>query len=219
MPCTITDAEARNGGASISLTVQGTAAVLVINEIDYDQPGTDTAEFVEIRNDDSVSVDLSAYNIQMINGNGGAEYRLFNLPAVNLAPSDYFVLCGDAANVPNCDLDVSPNSDLIQNGPPDAVALRFGTTIIDTVSYAGNTVAPYTEGAGIGLLDDPAFTGASISRCPDGTDTNQNNVDFSLQNTAITPGAANACAPAVVINETDYDQPGTDSARVCRNSQ
>src|SRR6185503_8599946 len=44
-----------------------TAAALVINEIDYDQPGTDTAEFVEIRNNDVVSVDLSGYNIQMIN--------------------------------------------------------------------------------------------------------------------------------------------------------
>ena len=32
------------------------------------------------------------------------------------------MLCGDAANVANCDWDVSPNTDLIQNGA-DAVAL------------------------------------------------------------------------------------------------
>lgn len=188
------------------------AANLVINEIDYDQPSTDASEFVEIRNNDSISVDLSAYNLQLINGSGGgaAQYQLFALPVVNLAPGDYFVVCGDAANVPNCDLDVTPNTDLIQNGAPDAAALRFGTTIIDAVSYEGNTGAPYTEGSGVGLLDDPAFTGAGISRCADGVDTNQNNVDFSLRR--ITPGAANACLPAVVINEIDYDQPGTDAA-------
>src|SRR6185503_612708 len=103
-----------------------------------------------------------------------------------------------------------PDTDLIQNGAPDAVALRFGTTIVDTVSYEGDTGAPYTEGSGAGLLDDPAFTGAGISRCPDGADTNQNNVDFSFH--VITPGAGNACQPAVVINEIDYDQPGTDGA-------
>jgi len=177
------------------------AAALVINEIDYDQPGTDTAEFVEIRNNDVVSVNLSGYNIQMINGSGGAEYRVVNLPAVSLAPGDYFVVCADSANVLNCDLDSTPNTDFIQNGAPDAVALRFGSTIIDTVSYEGDTVAPYTEGTGAGLLDDAAFTGAGISRCPDGLDTNQNNIDFSLHFS--TPGAANACLPVVVINEID----------------
>lgn len=198
--------------ASFETASAAVANDLVINEIDYDQPGTDASEFVEIRNNDSVSVNLSGYNIQMINGNAGgaAQYQLFNLPAVNLAPGDYFVLCGAAANVPNCDLDVTPNTDLIQNGAPDAVGLRFGTTLIDAVSYEGNTGAPYTEGSGMGLLDDPAFTGAGISRCPDGADTNQNNVDFSFHK--ITPGAANACLPIVVINETDYDQPGTDAA-------
>src|SRR6185503_3775187 len=125
------------------------------------------------------------------------------------APGDYFVVCADSANVLNCDLDSTPNTDFIQNGAPDAVALRFGSTIIDTVSYEGDTVAPYTEGTGAGLLDDPVFTGAGISRCPDGADTNQNNVDFSFH--VITPGTVN-CLPIVVINEIDYDQPGTDAA-------
>jgi predicted extracellular nuclease len=195
-------------------TVSGavTAAALVINEIDYDQPSTDTAEFVEIRNNDSVSVDLSGYSIQMVNGNAGgaAQYRLFALPAVSLAPGDYFVLCANNTTVANCDLDVSPDTDLIQNGAPDAVALLFNGSVIDTVSYEGDTGTPYTEGTGTGVVDDPAFTDAGISRCPNGSDTHQNNVDFSFHKT--TPGAANACLPAGVINEIDYDQPGTDTA-------
>jgi len=197
LPCTITDAEVRTGNASIALTVQVPAADLVINEIDYDQPDTDTAEFIEIRNNDSVSVDLSAYNLQLVNGaSGGAtQYQLFALPAVNLAPGGYFVVCGNAANVPNCDLDVAPDSNLIQNGDPDAVALRLGTMIVDTVSYEGNTGAPYTEGSGTGLVDT-AEGSQSISRCPDGFDTDVNNNDFFLRTSSA--GAANDCPAAPV---------------------
>ena len=192
------------------------AATLVINEIDYDQPGTDASEFVEIRNNDVVSVNLSSYNLQLINGTGGGAsvYQTIPLNSVMLTPGDYYVVCANTATTANCDQDITPDTNLLQNGnaggtDPDAVALRFGTTIIDTVSYEGNTGAPYTEGSGVGLNDDSTFTGAGLSRCPDGTDTNQNNVDFSFH--MITPGAVN-CLPIVVINEIDYDQPGTDAA-------
>ncbi|MEZ4515743.1 MAG: ExeM/NucH family extracellular endonuclease [Chloroflexota bacterium] len=223
LPVTITDAENRTGNTTIELTVVH-AAALVINEIDYDQPGSDAAEYVEIRNNDSVPVNLDAYSIQMINGNAGgaAQYQLFDLPDVELAVGDYFVLCGNAANVANCDLDVSPNTDLIQNGSPDAVALLLGSTIVDTVSYEGNTSGSYTEGSGSGL-EDPGTTGSdylSISRLPDGTDTNQNNVDFST--VCSTPGEANTsnttdcepdAAPSVVStdplnNATDFPTDG-----------
>ena len=165
---------------------------LVINEIDYDQPSTDTAEFVEILNRDVVSVDLASYSIQMMNGNAGGavQYQLFALPSVSLAPGDYFVLCANNATVANCDMDVTPESNLIQNGAPDAVALLYNGGIIDTVSYAGDTLAPYTEGSGVGLVDSASGT-MSISRCLDGSDTNVNNVDFSERTS--TPGSLNAC--------------------------
>ncbi len=174
-------------------TVDAAAANdLVINEIDYDQPGTDTAEFVEILNRDSVSVDLGAYSVEMVNGNAGGavQYRLFALPSVSLAPGDYFVLCSNNTTVANCDLDVAPDTDLIQNGAPDAVALLFNGGIVDTVSYEGNTSASYTEGSGIGLVDT-ASGSQSISRCPDGVDTDVNNADFSEH--LSTPGSLNAC--------------------------
>jgi Lamin Tail Domain len=35
------------------------SATLVINEIDYDQPGTDTAEFLELRNVSPSPIDLA----------------------------------------------------------------------------------------------------------------------------------------------------------------
>ncbi|HET6592031.1 MAG TPA: lamin tail domain-containing protein, partial [Xanthomonadales bacterium] len=189
---------------------------LVINEIDYDQAGTDTAEFVELKNAGSGPINLGGFVLQLVNGNGGgaAIYDTIALPSVSLAAGDYFVVCANAATVPNCDLDDGPDTNFIQNGAPDAVGLRDGSgTLVDAVSYEGNSGAPYTEGSGAGLEDNPLS--GSISRCPDGIDINQNNVDFVFTETP-TPGAANACGPAptggLVINEIDYDQPLTDTA-------
>ncbi len=192
---------------------------LVVNEIDYDQPSTDTAEFVEILNNGVSVVSLDGVQLVLVNGSGGASYQTFALPSVTLPAGGYFVVCGDAANVENCDLDVSPDSNLIQNGAPDAVALMMGSVLVDTVSYEGDTAAPYTEGSGVGLEDDPSVVDLGISRNPNGADTNINNVDFSQR--CITPGEANTaensnCEPPpaaeLVINEVDYDQPGTDTA-------
>jgi len=163
---------------------------VVINEIDYDQPSTDAAEFIELKNVNPYAVDLSQLTLELVNGNGTVVYRTINLPSVILAAGDYFVVCANAATVANCDMDVSPDTNLIQNGAPDAVALRFNGTLIDAVSYEGDTGVPYTEGSGTGLEDNPAVDN-SISRCADGTDTNQNNTDFQL--TGITPGATNEC--------------------------
>lgn len=197
------------------------AAALVINEVDYDQAGTDAAEFIEIANTGTDPVDLNGYSIVLINGSGGgsAVYDTIALPAVSLAAGDYFVVCGDASNTFGCDLDVTPNTNLVQNGSPDAVALVQGSTVIDTVSYEGNAGAPYTEGSGSGLEDDSTIDFSGISRFPDGVDTNVNNVDFSPR--CVTPGAANSTdtsecddprPPALRINEIDYDQPGSDTA-------
>jgi hypothetical protein len=172
-------------------------AQLVINEIDYDQPGIDDGEFIEIKNTGPSSVNLAGYAIELVNGwSGGAViYNTINLPDLELESDGYFVVCGNAANVDNCDLEVSPDTNLIQNGVPDAVAITFNNTIIDTMSYGGDTVAPYTEGSGSGLLDPwSSMIGGpeeykGISRFPDGVDTDQNNTDFSVR--CITPGEAN----------------------------
>jgi uncharacterized protein len=171
---------------------------LVINEVDYDQPGTDTAEFVEIINVSAASIDLDPYALQMVNGayNPAAEYRSIDLPAYSLAPGEVYVVCANAATLANCDLDVSPDTDLIQNGAPDAVAIILSDVIIDTVSYEGDTNPGatgllYTEGSGVGLWDDPTQPDRSIARCPNGADNDQNNFDFVYR--PATPGLPNDC--------------------------
>lgn len=165
--------------------------VLVINEIDYDQGGSDSAEFIEIKNTGGDPVNLDAYSVQIIDGSGGGAtvVRTIDLPNIDLAAGDYYVICGDTATVANCDLDTTPDADFIEDGAPDAVALVQGDVVYDTVSYEGDTGSPYTEGSGAGLEDD--VTSHSIARCTDGTDTNQNNNDFTATN--ITPGETNTC--------------------------
>jgi len=162
----------------------------VINEIDYDQPSSDTAEFVEIKNRGTEAGDLSGVTLLLINGrnNGDAIYDSIELPGAELAPGEYFVICKDALTVAVCDLEALSS---IQNGSPDAVALSVGGVIVDAVSYEGDTGAPYTEGSGAGLFDSGSsgqdFKG--ISRLPDGRDSNRNNVDLAAS--CVTPGMAN----------------------------
>jgi predicted extracellular nuclease len=165
---------------------------LVINEIDYDQPGADGAEFLEIKNTAASAVSLGGVSIVYVNGaSGGAvSYRTTALPNVSLAAGAWYVVCANAANTPNCDLDITPDTDLIQNGAPDALALMFDGLIVDAVSYEGSTPG-FTEGSGTGLIDDGATATGSIGRCPDGADTNQNNADFALRPGS--PGSTNNC--------------------------
>jgi uncharacterized protein len=169
------------------------STTLVVNEIDYDQPSTDTAEFVEIKNVSGATIDLDPYQVLLINGTGGgaAGYATIELPAFSLAAGDYYVICANTTTVANCDLDSTPDTNFIQNGNPDALAIRLSGAIVDTVSYGGVTGAPYTETAG--APTDTAEAGSGISRCPDGGDTDNNSTDFALQ--AITPGSENAGCP------------------------
>jgi len=170
------------------LGAQAALADLVINEIDYDQPSSDTAEFVEIYNPGPEPVDLFEYRLEFWNGSNNTLYNAFSLVGT-LAPGDFHVVCGSATTVPNCDQDVSPDSNLIQNGAPDAVVLTRLTVIIDAVSYEGD-VPGYVEGSGAGA--DTANLFESINRYPDGVDTDDNSADFYLR--CATPGEPNAPA-------------------------
>jgi uncharacterized repeat protein (TIGR01451 family) len=175
------------------------ASSLVINEIDYDQPGTDLAEFIELKNTGSTAINLDPFVLELVDGDGGGAlvYQALDLPDFSLAPDAYYVICTDAAQVANCDLE---SITWIENGVPDAVALVLDGAIFDAVSYGGDTAGGYTEGSGEGLLDNGSLGNeyASIARYPDGVDTGVNNADFSLR--CITPGTQNAgdqppCAP------------------------
>ena len=73
---------------------------IVINEVDYDQPNVDTADFVELYNISPNRVDLTGYTLELVNGSGGgaAIYDTIDLPSVMLASGDYFVVWRQRGN-------------------------------------------------------------------------------------------------------------------------
>ncbi|MCA9979053.1 MAG: ExeM/NucH family extracellular endonuclease, partial [Anaerolineales bacterium] len=158
---------------------------VVINEVDYDQPGTDNAEFIELKNVSNTAVDLSEYTVQLVNGNGNVVYDTIVLPAVTLPAGAYYVLCATNALVTNCDLPDAFAS--IQNGAPDGIALRQNGILVDALAYEGS-IPGLTETSPAPA--DPDVIGQGLSRYPDGVDTNDNSADFSVH--CITPGIANS---------------------------
>ena len=166
---------------------------VVVNEVAYTAVGNDDREFIEIKNVTGSPVNLDSYILRLVNGNGGGAsiYREIDLPNISLVGGDYYVVCGNPANVPNCDLVIAPASNFIENTLPSAVALVYqpSNTLVDTVSYGGNTGAPYTEGNGASVVNIGVIDGLSVSRFPDGNDTGNNSVDFAPR--CITPGTFN----------------------------
>jgi len=181
-----------------SVYAGGPASLVVINEVDYDQPGTDTAEFIELYNPSLTAISLNSYKIELLNGADGTLYATIILPNVMIPGQGYYVLCQNMATVPNCDMLLGSS---VQNGAPDAIGLRdFANIVLDSLSYEGSNAntASFTEGTGAGT--DSGSTGMDnlgLSRFPNGTDTNNNSADFRF--IAITPGAANL--PLLSIND------------------
>ena len=166
-------------------------AALIINEVDYDQPGGDTAEFIELFNPGTSPIVLDGYTLDLVNGSNGSAYSSFDLSGLSVSANGYLVLCDDMAAVANCDIDVT-SSGWIQNGGSDgdAVALLSGGTLVDSVVYEGisSFLAPYAEGGSFTIADSNSIS-MSIGRLPNGTDSNTNATDFD--SACITPGSGN----------------------------
>lgn len=174
--------------ATLTFTASlSTQATIIINEIDYDQPGTDTAEFIELFNTSPSNISLSGYFIDLVNGNNNTTYRSIDLTGFDILSGGYFVICNDTSLTANCNYDFTNSTGWLQNGSPDAVALFNGTTLIDSFSYEG-IMPGFTEGSALTAADSNSEI-TSISRLPDGFDSNNNNSDFQLG--CITPGTAN----------------------------
>ncbi|MFT3885724.1 MAG: lamin tail domain-containing protein [Flavobacteriales bacterium] len=173
-------------------------AQLVINEVDYDQPGTDSAEFLELKNTGSTAYPMGNVSVVLVNGSSGTPSVYASITSPDwpaLAGGGYFTLCPSG-----CDARLQAASNAIQNGPSDAIALLdlSDSTIIDVLAYEGD-VAGYMEGHGTTIGDDNVSVGRSLGRWPDGADTDDNAADFALM--CITPGAANQA------NTTECDTP------------
>jgi cytosine/adenosine deaminase-related metal-dependent hydrolase len=176
---------------------------LVINEVDYDQVGADTGEFVEIYNGALMPVDLSTVVLVLVNGSTNREYARVALSGT-LGPGAYAVVANAAVTVPAGVARFAIANDSIQNGSPDGVALINTATgsLLDALSYEGPMSAATITGVTgtVSLVEgtvlpatvaDSNTMTASLVRLPNGSDTDDAATDWRLS-AMPTPGAANA---------------------------
>jgi large repetitive protein len=195
------------GMATATVTiVSPTGAGLVINEVDYDNIGTDTAEFVEIYNGGALAVPLAGYTLFFVNGANNTVYTTVDLgPAGTIMPGQYLVVGATSvvSTIPASALriDAGAVSNYLQNGSPDGLALVSTTTetLVDSLSYEGSITAAVIPGfaAPVNLVHgtptpvaDSNTVQGSLCRLPNGADTHDDATDWKLCSTP-TPGAAN----------------------------
>ena len=176
-----------------AVTLLSTAfSQVVINEVDYDQPDIDNAEFIELKNIGTTPFDMSTIAVRLFNGSStiGIVYKsYFSDTWPMLEPGAYFTLCGDSTA--GCDALLTPATNAIQNGTTDAIVLilRSDSSFLDRLSYEG-TLAGYAEGTGTTAADDNTNANRSIGRFPDGMDTDDNDADFIVMCNSL--GTSNA---------------------------
>lgn len=207
-------------GPTLSFTCASTVVPnLLINEVDADTIGTDVAEFIELYDGGVGNTALDGLALVFYNGSNDLSYAAFDLDGFTTDAAGYFVLCGNGANVANCDADVTPNQDLIQNGA-DALALYQGnatdfptSSTLTTANLVDALVYDTSDADDSGLLvllnsgqpqiDENANAASateSMQRCPNGAGGQRNTNTFDQF--APTPGAVNTCptaAPATTV--------------------
>ena len=179
---------------------------LIINEVDADTAGSDTAEFIELYDGGVGNQDLSGYVVVLYNGNGDVTYAAYDLDGLRTSASGYFVIGN--AGVPGVNR-VIPNGRL-QNGA-DAVALYRANAVdfpsgspvsllnlVDAVVYDTNDADDpgllTLLHAGEPQLNEDANGNKAIhsnQRCANGTGGARNSGTF--QQRLATPGQTNAC--------------------------
>ena len=199
------------GGGTSTSTGTGIGAGaggLVIDEVDYDNVGVDTAEFVEVYNAGGAAVSLAGYELSFVSGTTGAEYHTVDLgPAGTILPGQYLVAGATSvvSTVPMSQLTVdlgNVENYLRNSGTGGAGIALVDTTsrsLVDALSYGGALTAvsiaalpgpvSLVEGTATTVVDSNTRAG-SLCRMPSGSNTGDAATDWQFC-TTLTPGAAN----------------------------
>ncbi|HEY9115564.1 MAG TPA: lamin tail domain-containing protein [Bacteroidales bacterium] len=185
------------------LAVQGQNAY--VNEIHYDNAGTDANEFVEVVVENPGTYALSDFAVVLYNGNGGASYDTKTL--------DVFTVGNTSGNFTFYTYVYPSNG--IQNGPPDGFALTYQGTVISGqfLSYEGTFTA--TSGPANGM------TSVDIGVAELGTDAVGLSLQLSGTATAYSGFTWNAPAtetPGALNNNQTFGTPAT-AARIVGSMQ
>ena len=176
----------------VAVATTSASAAIVINEVDYDNIGTDNAEFIELFNPDATPQSLSGFTLVLYNGaiptapvvyaSGGVVALTGSIPA-----GGYYVIgVGGNQALPFA-------ADAIQNGTVDGFGIYSSGTFAagNAVTSANLVTGIVYEGQGsfpaafeLSVFDDsPSVTG-SLQRVPNGVGA------FGFL--PATPGAVNA---------------------------
>lgn len=174
---------------------------LVINEVHYNQPGADTAEFVEILNRSTSPQSLDGLAVLFFNGTMTPATESVRVPLQGTLPAGGYAVIAAAGltGLPPGTLTFELPTK-IHNGGPDGIGLIEIATgrIRDFVAYAGTITSvaieglatvtvPATNSTPIGDTDNVS---GSLIRFPNGSDTDNSVVDWGFSRVP-TPGAAN----------------------------
>ena len=137
------------------LTVTSLSFGQVINEVDADTPGTDAAEFIEIKHTPNTALD--GFVVVLYNGSSDTSYAAYDLDGKTTDANGLFILANTAL-VSGSDIDMG-TSNVLQNGP-DAVAIYTGdatdfpnTTAVTNTNMLSGVVYDTGDGDDTGLLD------------------------------------------------------------------
>jgi uncharacterized protein len=121
--------------------IPGSSSTVFINEIHYDNTGTDTGEFIEIAG--PAGTNLTGWRIELYNGAGGARYD--NDALAGTIPSQQ----GGYGTV-----SISYPTDGVQNGSPDGIALVDpSNTVVQFLCYEGTFTATSSTALGLTCTD------------------------------------------------------------------
>lgn len=184
---------------------------VVINEIQYDDPGVDDREFIEIYNAEPFAIDISGWQIRASDtvAPPGDDNPDFVIPNGTILPPGGFYVIGQAT-VPNVNL-IIPN-DRLENDNEAYELLDENGVVLDTLITERNkgpvAVSPAEGGIWGNFQSFIDAAPQSIGRWLDGYDTDNNGRDFGIR--LATPGASNNAASLAPYTENFNGASDTD---------
>jgi hypothetical protein len=138
---------------------------VMISEVDYDQPGTDSNEWIEIVNTSQVEIETQGLSLVLYNGDLSGSCNVYctvDLTALgSFLPQQQYIVIG---NHPCASLPLCNSTDAIQNGSPDAIAILWHGILIDSVEY-GSDLAHGVCNFDQTLVHDSNTVEGSIQTC------------------------------------------------------
>ena len=175
--------------ASITCVASGNEATIRVNEFMTGVTGAATDEFVEIVNSGSSAADLSGWKLVYRSATGSTDTVLATIPEGTTLAAGAFYLFGGSGYVGPPTADQSFSAGLASTAGGLGIRNPNGD-LVDSVGWGSTAANGLVEGTPAPAPPTTAAPGSSDVRKPDGHDTNDNSVDFTVA-TPPTPRATN----------------------------